>query len=336
MTDPLLIDVPAELHTERLLLRVPRAGDGQRLYEAVAESLPELRRFIASVPWVAEEPSPQASERYCRQTSASFIARTNLAYLMFERGSGLLVGSAGLHRPQWELPQFEVGYWCRSSHTGRGYTSEAVAALVQLAEQGLKAVRVELITDEENLASRAVARHAGFALEGTLRNERRAPDGGLRHTCVYARCGGAAVAGASASAAAQAAPVLRQAQCSCGQLRASVQGAPQRVSVCHCLACQRRTGSVFGAQARFSREQVVLSGQPCTWVRQGDEGGRTQFHFCPQCGATLYYTYDDMPQAIVIPVGAFADPGFPPPVFSVYEDRRHAWVGLPPDVEHMA
>lgn len=129
----------------------------------------------------------------------------------------------------------------------------------------------------------------------------------------------------------------RTAACSCGQLSATTQGAPSRVSVCHCLACQRRTGSVFGAQARFRRDAVQISGESRTYVRTGDEGKRITFHFCPVCGATVHYAvegHDD--ESIAIPVGAFADPSFPAPVFSVYEDRMHAWVGLPAGMEHMA
>jgi hypothetical protein len=128
----------------------------------------------------------------------------------------------------------------------------------------------------------------------------------------------------------------RLAACSCGQLQARVTGDPVRVSVCHCLACQRRTGSVFGAQARFARENVQTSGNASTYVRIGDEGTAVTFHFCPTCGATVYYTIADWPEVIAIPVGAFADPQFPPPVFSVYEDRMHAWVKMPDGIEHMA
>ena len=40
--------------------------------------------------------------------------------------------------------------------------------------------------------------------------------------------------------------------------------------------------------------------------------------------------------SIAIPVGAFADPKFPSPTFSVYEERMHSWVSMPPGVEHMA
>lgn len=129
----------------------------------------------------------------------------------------------------------------------------------------------------------------------------------------------------------------RRATCSCGQLSLTVRGEPLRVSVCHCLACQRRTGSVFGAQARFARESVVITGESTAWVRVGDGGSRVRFHFCPRCGATVHYAVEGYDEAtIAIPVGAFADPGFPAPAFSVYEERMHAWVGLPPGVQHQA
>lgn len=128
----------------------------------------------------------------------------------------------------------------------------------------------------------------------------------------------------------------RLASCSCGQLSAQVGGEPVRVSICHCLACQRRTGSPFGQQARFPREAVVLNGNYSTYVRVGDEGSQIHFHFCPQCGATLYYEAEWMEGFVAIPVGAFADPTFPGPNISVYEDRKHTWVVVPPGIEHMA
>ncbi|WP_374674161.1 GFA family protein [Ideonella sp.] len=128
----------------------------------------------------------------------------------------------------------------------------------------------------------------------------------------------------------------RIASCSCGQLRAEVASQPLRVSVCHCLACQRRTGSVFGAQARFPRQAVTVSGDSTAFARVGDGGSRAVFHFCPRCGATVYYTMDGADDTVAIPVGAFADPGFPAPTFSVYEERMHRWVQMPDGIEHMA
>lgn len=128
----------------------------------------------------------------------------------------------------------------------------------------------------------------------------------------------------------------RLASCSCGQVTAKVSGEPVRVSICHCLACQRRTGSVFGEQARFLREQVSVSGISTQYVRRGDEGSRVTFHFCPTCGATVYYEPEGLEAFIAMPVGAFADPNFPAPSVSVYEDRMHRWVVPPPDAEHIA
>jgi hypothetical protein len=130
----------------------------------------------------------------------------------------------------------------------------------------------------------------------------------------------------------------RQAACSCGQLRLTCTGEPVRISICHCLECQRRTGSVFGAQARFPRAQVTaIEGRATPYVRRGDSGEPITFHFCPQCGSTVYWVLGAAPELIAVAVGAFADPAFPPPLHSVYERRRHAWVGVPASVvEHLA
>ena len=128
----------------------------------------------------------------------------------------------------------------------------------------------------------------------------------------------------------------REAACSCGQLQAVAEGEPIRVSVCHCLACQRRTGSAFGFQARYLRERVSLSGQSREFVRISEDGDSRTFNFCPECGATVYYGLGSEPDAVAIPVGAFADPAFPPPGRSVYESRKHEWVTLPSGVEHHA
>lgn len=127
----------------------------------------------------------------------------------------------------------------------------------------------------------------------------------------------------------------RIASCSCGQLSVTVEGDPVRISVCHCLACQRRTGSVFGAQARFPRSHARFSGRGQEFVRIGDDGGRCTFTFCPICGSTVYYAIADYQEFVAIPVGAFADPTFPSPSFSVYEERMHSWVVMPDGVEHM-
>ena len=105
---------------------------------------------------------------------------------------------------------------------------------------------------------------------------------------------------------------VRLASCCCGQLRAEVLGEPISVSVCHCYACQRRTGSVFGAQSYFARESVAVNGKGTQFVRVGDEGGRFTFTFCPKCGSTVFYVEEGDEQHIAIPVGALRTHAFRP------------------------
>jgi hypothetical protein len=125
---------------------------------------------------------------------------------------------------------------------------------------------------------------------------------------------------------------MRRAACACGQLTATCAGEPIRVSVCHCLDCKRRTGSAFSWTSRWARADVVLEGRTAEFARTGDEGGRSTFSFCPDCGVAVHFQADAQPEVIAIPAGAFADPAFPPPQVSVYDPvRRCAWAEINAD-----
>lgn len=118
----------------------------------------------------------------------------------------------------------------------------------------------------------------------------------------------------------------RIARCHCGAVEARCQGEPVRVSVCHCLTCQQRSGSAFAVQARFAEDRVAILGSTKAFRKTGEEGGRACFLFCHECGSTIAYTTEGDPGVVAIPVGAFADPTFPPPAYSIYEERKHSWV----------
>jgi len=130
----------------------------------------------------------------------------------------------------------------------------------------------------------------------------------------------------------------REASCHCGQLRLTVDGEPFAVSICNCLACQRRTGSAFGMQAGFKADRVTVEGRYSDYARVSDETDRKEhvFHFCPDCGSQVFYTEPTEPDLVVVSVGAFADPTFPPPTESGYDSRRHPWIGLPESVARHA
>lgn len=128
----------------------------------------------------------------------------------------------------------------------------------------------------------------------------------------------------------------RTASCRCGQLKVTTFGEPVRISVCHCLACQKRTGSVFSAQARWPKECVEIEGSSKQWTRIADSGQKTIYDFCPECGSTVHYSGGNYPDVIAVPLGAFDDPYVSGPDYSVWEERRHDWVEIiGDDVQHM-
>ena len=117
----------------------------------------------------------------------------------------------------------------------------------------------------------------------------------------------------------------RTASCRCGALAAVARGEPARVSVCHCSACKRRTGSAFSYNSTWIEEQVEVRGAAESFRRTGEEGHWCEYRFCPSCGSTVVYRIERRPGMVSIPVGAFADPDFPEPTVSVYGEVRHRW-----------
>ena len=182
--DPLLLDFPDLFESERLFIRAPQAGDGEALNAAVVESFDELKPWM---PWAQALPTLEESEITVRKGLARFTAREDLWLLCFAKESGRLVVASGLHRIDWRVPKFEIGYWCRTSACGLGYTTEAVQAIAGFAREKLNARRIEIRMDDRNERSARVAERAGFLLEVILKNDVRALDGQLSHTRIYAQ-----------------------------------------------------------------------------------------------------------------------------------------------------
>lgn len=180
--NPILKDFSDHFETERLLIRCPRPGDGQMLYEAVSESLEQLKPWM---PWAHRELSPEIQEGIARRMHAEFLKREDLPLYILNKETGAFIGGSGLHRFDWDVPRFEIGYWVRTRCQGKGYITEAVAGITQFAFESLFAERVEIRMDEKNERSRRVPERLGFTLEGKLRNQARGASGGLRNTLIY-------------------------------------------------------------------------------------------------------------------------------------------------------
>jgi len=183
MKPPILIDFPESFETERLLIRSPLPGDGQELHAAVGESIEELTPWM---PWPKEHRTVEDSEASARRARVAFLQRSELRLHLYLKGTDTLVGSSGLQGIDWEVPKFEIGYWCRTGFTGRGYITEAVLGITEFAFDALGARRVEIRCDSRNLPSARVAERAGFLLEGELHNNEVGADRRLANTLIYA------------------------------------------------------------------------------------------------------------------------------------------------------
>ena len=180
--------------TERLILRPPALQDAAAIQQAVEETYEALHRWM---PWAAEPQTLEQTREYIEGAAQRFEAGEDFPAAVFLREGGAFVLGSGLHPRNWAVPKFEIGYWCRASLQGQGYTTEAVRALSVLGFEALGAERIEIRCDARNQRSRRVAERAGFRLEAVLRNDDRANDGSLRDTLVYVRLRQAAGAAGS-------------------------------------------------------------------------------------------------------------------------------------------
>lgn len=127
---------------------------------------------------------------------------------------------------------------------------------------------------------------------------------------------------------------MRTAHCACGSLRADTTGDPIAIVACHCRECQRRTGAPFGVTVLFPKEQVRIDGPTKEYVRNGQEGRKVRACFCPDCGTTVFWRPEKAPDAIGVALGAFADPSFPEPTVSIWEEAKHPWVAFQHELRH--
>src|SRR6185369_2179762 len=134
------------------------------------------------MPWANANETVDDLETYLRTMAARFLTREDLPLMLWRKHDGMYVGGSGLHRMDWGVPCFEIGYWVRASLEGQGYVTEAVNGITQFAFDVLAAERLEIRCDTRNIRSAAVARRAGYTLEGTLRRDSRDPKGELRDT----------------------------------------------------------------------------------------------------------------------------------------------------------
>ena len=182
--NPILIAVPTPILTPRLLIKPRQIAEGAVIAKAVAESLEHLKPWM---PFAQTIPSVDEMEVHCRKSLSEFIARENFTFSIYDRDGHTFIGSTGLHKPNWDVPSFHIGYWIHKDFEGKGFILESTNALTRYAFEIFRAKRVEIRCDGRNLRSLAVMKKLGYTQEGILRNDDIGADGAIRDTIVTAR-----------------------------------------------------------------------------------------------------------------------------------------------------
>ncbi len=173
----------APLRTRRLVIRPLRRGDDRLIYPAVRESMRELTPWLV---WATEAYDTKACRVFVRDAMRNYAAGRGYGMVMLTRADEF-VGGIGFHVRGESARYYEIGYWCRTSMAGRGYTTEATKALLRLALDQRDVHRVEIRCDVRNRASKRVIRKCGFEKEGLLRKIVRHHDGRLCDHLVFAK-----------------------------------------------------------------------------------------------------------------------------------------------------
>jgi RimJ/RimL family protein N-acetyltransferase len=182
-----MLDFPESFHTERLTIRAPQWGDGADVNAAIRESAGELRPWL---PFAENIPSLEESEASVRKARLKFMERSDLMLHLRDKITDEFVGSSGLHRIDWNARCFEIGYWVRTSRSGKGLVTEAVRGIEQFAILHLQANRLEIRCDARNVRSAKVAERLGYTLEGVLRRIKQDRTGVWVDTMIFSKVRG--------------------------------------------------------------------------------------------------------------------------------------------------
>lgn len=183
--NPILLDIPLRLETERLILRAPQqSGDGGIVNEAIKDSINELKPWL---PFAQKLPTVEETEANLREAHINFLKRKSFRFLIFRKDTDEFIGITSFESVVWDVPKCEIGYWINTNYSGNGYMIEAVKGLSKFGLNQLKLKRIEIRCEATNFKSRSIPEKIGFELEGILKNDDLSADGSkLTDTCIYA------------------------------------------------------------------------------------------------------------------------------------------------------
>jgi [ribosomal protein S5]-alanine N-acetyltransferase len=180
----LLLNLPTRIETKRLYLRPYQAGDGPWYYLMSQKNKPHLAQYEAenAVMRISNE---EDAEITMRDFAIAWAARNAFFMGVFQQVTCIFVAQIYIGVVNWDLPEFDLGYFVEAEHEGQGYVTEAAKAALDFIFTHLRAARVRLECDDTNSRSYSIAERCGMTREGHLRENKRNTDGSISGTLFY-------------------------------------------------------------------------------------------------------------------------------------------------------
>jgi aminoglycoside 6'-N-acetyltransferase len=176
--------IPSRMETERLFLRSYQADDGPWYYVMSQKNKSHLA-YYESENAVMRINSEEEAELVVRGFAQHWTARTAFFMAAFRKDTLEFVAQIYIGVVNWDLPEFEIGYFADAEHEGKGYVTEATSGALRLAFEHLKAHRVRLECDDTNARSYRVAERCGMVREGHIRENKKHANGSMSGTYYY-------------------------------------------------------------------------------------------------------------------------------------------------------
>lgn len=180
----LLLEIPTQFETERLLVRCYQPGDGKMYYQIGLRNREHLSRYERGNALNTLQNEAEAETVICDFVSR-WLARESFFLGAFDKATGEFVAQIYIGVVNWDLPEFELGYVADVDHEGQGYVTEAAQGALRFIFDYLGAHRVRLECDDMNKRSYRVAERCGLVLEGHIRENKRNSDGAISGTLHY-------------------------------------------------------------------------------------------------------------------------------------------------------
>jgi ribosomal-protein-serine acetyltransferase len=150
-----------------VVLRPANDDDVFQVWQAVVESVGQISPWQQ---WCHPGYEPEEAAKYIRFSGEARTRRDSFEFLITDASSDVVLGGCGLNQIDWINRRANLGYWVRSSATGRGIATAAARLLARHGFEELGLLRVEVVVAVGNVASERVAAKLGATREGRLRN----------------------------------------------------------------------------------------------------------------------------------------------------------------------